>query len=359
MPAVLAPLAGVSDLPFRLITRRFGCPLAFTEMVNARALGLANARTLNFLRTSPLDAPLGVQLLAREPHHLVEAFEVLSRHQYALVDLNAACPVRKVTRKGEGAALLKTPEVLERLVRTLVAHSPVPVTVKIRSGWDGSSINAPEIARRVADAGADAVCVHGRTRNQGYGGKADLNVIRAVKEAVSIPVIASGDVFSAASARRMWAETGCDAVMVARGALGNPWIFREIAAVYAGVDQPVRPAPEELKATMREHLGMCVQFLGERMGVINFRKFFIWYTRGLPNARLLRPKAVLANTARDVAALIDESAGLSISRFIFAGFPRRIRLAAGIDRGSESRMALLSFLKMSGKAREFRYTTTG
>ena len=305
MPVILAPLAGISDLPFRLIARRLGCPLAFTEMINARALGLTNRRTLDLLRTSALDAPLGIQLLAREPEDLLKAFEVLDGHAYALIDLNAACPVRKVTRKGEGAALLKTPEVLTSLVRTLVAHARVPVTVKIRSGWDQTTINAPEVARRIADAGADAVCIHGRTKSQGYGGKADLGLMKAVKEAVSIPVIASGDVFSASAAQRIFDETGCDGVMVARGALGNPWIFREISSHCAGSSMPERPSLEELKATMREHLDMSVDYLGERMGVINFRKFFIWYTKGLANARLVRPKAVLTNTVRDVLALID------------------------------------------------------
>lgn len=305
MPVILAPLAGVSDLPFRLITRKLGCPLAFTEMINARALGLTNGRTLNLLQTSPLDSPLGVQLLAREPDHLKEALDVLDDYPCALIDLNAACPVRKVTRKGEGAALLKEPDVLAKLVETLVARAHVPVTVKIRSGWDRDSVNAPEIARRVAEAGADAVCIHGRTRNQGYGGKADIKVIRAVKEAVSIPVIASGDIFSAAAAMKVWDETGCDGIMVARGALGNPWIFREIAAAREGRPIPARPSLEELKATMREHLILSVQHLGERMGVINFRKFFIWYTKGLKNARSLRPKAVLLNTAGQMEGFID------------------------------------------------------
>ena len=306
MPAILAPLAGVSDLPFRLIARRFGCPLAFTEMINARALGLSIGRTLDLLQSSPPDAPLGVQLLAREPKHLLDALEVLNGYPYALVDLNAACPVRKVTRKGEGAALLKEPNVLVRLVETLVAHAPVPVTVKIRSGWDDTTVNATEIARRAADAGADAICIHGRTRNQGYGGKADLDVIRAVKETVSIPVIASGDVFSAAAAQKVWEKTGCDAVMVARGALGNPWIFREIAAIHRRDALPSRPSIEELKATMGEHLDMSVQYLGEGKGVINFRKFFIWYTKGLKNARILRPRAVLVNTVEQMKTLIDE-----------------------------------------------------
>jgi tRNA-dihydrouridine synthase B len=275
-------------------------------MVNARALGLTNGKTLGLLETSPLDAPLGVQLLAREPDDLVRALEVLDGYPCSLVDLNAACPVKKVTRKGEGAALLREPETLSKLVSALVANSRLPVTVKIRSGWDQATVNAPEIARRIAGAGADAICIHGRTRNQGYGGKADLTVVSAVKQAVSIPVIASGDIFSAAAARKMWNETGCDAVMVARGALGNPWIFREIAAIYRGEDRPPRPTPEELRAAAREHFTLSVQYLGERLGVINFRKFFAWYTKGLKNARSMRPRVVRACTVEEVEALMEE-----------------------------------------------------
>jgi tRNA-dihydrouridine synthase B len=299
-------MAGISDLPFRLIAREFGCPLAFTEMVNARALGLTNRKTLKLLESSPPDKPLGIQLLAREPDHLLEALDALSGYSYDLIDLNAACPVRKVTRKGEGAALLKEPEILSRLVKTLVDNSSVPVTVKIRAGWDHQSINATAVAKRIADAGAHAICVHGRTKNQGYGGKADLAVIRAVKEAVAIPVIGSGDIFSAQAAIRAMEETGCDGVMVARGGLGNPWIFQEAAALYRKEAIPARPEPDELRSVMIKHLTMSVECHGEKIGVIDFRKFFAWYTKGLRNARLLRPTAVLASTMGQMRDIIEE-----------------------------------------------------
>ena len=325
MPAMLAPMAGVSDLPFRLIARKFGCPLAFTEMINAQALCLANGKTLKFLVTSPADRPLGIQLLGREPEYLREALDVLDPCSYDVLDLNAACPVRKVTRKGEGAALLKEPRLLSKIVATLVAHAHVPVTVKIRSGWDHASVNAREIAQRIADAGADAVCVHGRTRSQGYGGNADLDVIRSVKEAVTIPVIASGDLFSAEAVEKAHRETGCDGVMVARGALGNPWIFDEIAAAYGKCPSPSRPGIEELTAVMEEHLRMSVESHGEVLGVIDFRKFFIWYTKGLKNARLLRPRAVLMNTPDEMGRLIDElrtSLSPELSPLVSQGSPR-------------------------------------
>jgi len=310
---MLAPMAGVSDLPFRLIAREFGCPLAFTEMINGRALALRNNKTLRLLRSLPQDRPLGVQLLGHEPDVLREALEALADYPYDVVDLNAACPVHKVTRKGEGAALLREPDVLFRLVSALVKHAPVPVTVKIRAGWDDDSINAPEIAKRIEAAGASAVCVHGRTRNQGYRGRADMSVIRAVKKAVAIPVIASGDVFSQEAAARIAQETGCDAVMVARGALGNPWIFRDLALAHGkgGRDADPRPlagapTPAEVKSTMEKHLALSVDYHGPVTGVINFRKCFVWYSRGLRDARPLRARAVYASGVDEMRALIDE-----------------------------------------------------
>ena len=313
MPFMLAPMAGVSDLPFRLIAREFGCPLAFTEMINGRALVLRNSKTLRLLRSLPQDRPLGVQLLGHEPDVLREALDALADYPYDVVDLNAACPVHKVTRKGEGAALLREPDVLFRLVSALVKHAPVPVTVKIRSGWDDGSINAPETAKRIEAAGASAVCVHGRTRSQGYRGKADMSVISAVKKAVAIPVIASGDVFSQEAAARIIEETGCDAVMIARGALGNPWIFRDLALTHGkgGRDAGSRPlagAPTlaEVKSIMEKHLALSVDYHGPVTGVINFRKCFVWYSRGLRDARLLRARAVYASSLDEMKALIDE-----------------------------------------------------
>ena len=310
---MLAPLSGFSDLPFRLIAREFGCPLAFTEMVNAVALGLRNVRTLGLLRSSPLDRPLGVQLLGRDPDAFLRALDVLADCAYDVLDVNAACPVHKVTRKGEGAALLKSPETLSRIVSALVEHSPVPVTVKIRAGWDSRSINAPEIAKRVEAAGASAVCVHGRTRNQAYRGSADASVIGAVKKAVCIPVIASGDLFSSDAAAWVMEETGCDAAMIARGALGNPWIFRDLAAMgekaaegAAAQRRGAVPTVAEAQSVMEKHLVLSVAAHGPQIGVIAFRKCFIWYTRGLRNARLSRSRAGGANSVDEMKALIRE-----------------------------------------------------
>ncbi len=312
MPFMLAPLSGVSDLPFRLIAREFGCPLAFTEMINARALAMRNSQTLSLLQSSAPDSPLGVQLLGHEPDAFLQALDVLASHPHDVLDVNAACPVHKVVRKGEGAALMRTPETLERIVAVLVRRSLVPVTVKIRAGWDRLSVNAPEIARRVEAAGASALCIHGRTRDQAYRGSADASVIKAVKEAVSIPVFASGDLFSPQAALGVMEETGCDGAMIARGALGNPWIFRDLAGLSETSDSAasreprVSPDLAEVQSVMEKHLNLSVWRHGPEVGVIAFRKCFIWYTKGLRNARAMRTRAVQASCLEEMKALIDE-----------------------------------------------------
>jgi len=254
-----------------------------------------------------------VQLLGRDPDAFLQALDVLADYPYDVLDVNAACPAHKVTRKGEGAALLKDPETLSRIVSALVKRALVPVTVKIRSGWDLRSINATEIAKRVEAAGASAVCVHGRTGDQGYRGSADASVIGTVKEAVDIPVVASGDLFSPEAAARVLEETGCDAAMIARGALGNPWIFRDLAAMgeKGGRGATGRlgarvPTVAEVQSVMEKHLALSIGRHGSQRGVINFRKCFIWYTRGLRNARLLRTRAVRLSCPEEMKTLIGE-----------------------------------------------------
>ena len=226
-PVMLAPMAGVSDLPFRLISRSFGTPLAFTEMIDVRAISHRDKRTRKMLMSSPEDRPLGVQLLGADEKYLAGALDVLAEHDFDLLDFNAACPTPKVTRKGKGAALLKEPRKLGAILKVLVGYAKVPVTVKIRTGWDADSVNAREVALYAEDAGISALFIHGRTKTQGYSGTVDYENIKEVKDALKIPVIASGDNLSLPLIKKMFDETGCDGVAVARGALGNPWIFRE------------------------------------------------------------------------------------------------------------------------------------
>lgn len=303
---ILAPMAGITDLPFRMLNRPFGCECAFVEMINARCLGYKSVKTRQMLASGPEDRPLGVQLLGCEPDFIRRGMDILSPYVFDILDFNAACPERKVTRRGEGASLLKDPVKLQGLVALVVRLSKVPVTVKIRTGWDGRSINAPEVAQRLQDAGACAVFVHGRTKEQGYGGAVDHRAIASVKKAVSIPVIASGDIFTPRSARAMIDDTGCDAVLVARGALGNPWIFRELREYFAHGSLPPRPTVGAIADVMQEHLRLCVGFHGERTGVVSFRKFFIWYTWGHHSVRHLRQHATSAKTADQMHKVIEE-----------------------------------------------------
>lgn len=303
---MLAPMAGVSDLPFRLVTRSFGCPLAFTEMIDATALGRNDKRTRHMLSSVPSDRPLGVQLLGNDAEHLVRGLAALEGYQFDLLDLNAACPTPKVTRKGKGAALLREPRKLKALLKALVDHTDVPVTVKIRTGWDADSQNAKEVALYAQDTGIDALFIHGRTRTQGYSGMVDYRAISEVKTALSIPVIASGDNTSVPLVRTMFEETGCDGVAIARGALGNPWIFSQLNRFLREGTFHERPGMDERIAVMKKHLELLVQHWGDRRGASSFHKFFIWYTRGLPGMKLLRDKAFRTDGAEELSAVIEE-----------------------------------------------------
>jgi tRNA-dihydrouridine synthase B len=301
---ILAPLAGISDLPFRMLNRGFGCELAFVEMINVRCLSHKSRKTRGMLLSEGRDRPLGVQILGCEPAYIERGLDVLSRYEFDLLDFNAACPEKKVVRRGEGAALLREPAKLHSLVKLVARKSKVPVTVKLRSGWDAESVNTAETARLCEDAGAAAVIVHGRTRTQFYSGTVDYGAIAAAKRAVSIPVIGSGDIFSAAMAERMFTETGCDAVTVARGSFGNPWIFRELEAYGAGKPVPAHPGPALIGSVMREHLDALAGFYGEKSAVILFRKFFAWYTKGFRQVRPVREKVSRVRTHDEMAELI-------------------------------------------------------
>lgn len=311
-PIILAPLAGVSDMPFRMVARAFGCELAYVEMLSIHALSHRNKKTMVLLERPPADKPLGVQILGRDPERIERAMEFLEPCGFDLLDLNAACPVKKVAKRGEGAALMKEPEVLEAVLRVIVRKSTIPVTVKIRSGWDSESVNAAEIARRAEQAGVAAIYIHGRTRTQQYSGQVDYAPIAEAVRAVSVPVIGSGDVFDAKGAKRMLDETGCAGVVAARGAMGNPWIFPETRQYLDTGTLPPRPDIHEITRVMREHLRMCVELYGDEVAVKIYRKFFIWYTKGLHGAKPLRMQAVKCKDAACMAACIDalEAAGL-------------------------------------------------
>ncbi|MFO0754784.1 MAG: tRNA dihydrouridine synthase DusB [Thermodesulfovibrionales bacterium] len=305
-PCLLAPLAGISDLPFRMVNRSFGCGFAFAEMISARALVYRNRNTAAMLSSFPEDTPLGVQLLGNDPEMMKRALELLRDHAFDLLDINAACPVGKVTARGEGASLLRDPKALGALLRAVVAHSPVPVTLKIRAGWDDASRNALEVALRAREAGISGLFLHGRSREQGYSGRVDYRIIREVKEALDVPVIASGDALSPHLVRRMFEETGCDGVAVARGALGNPWIFKEIGPFLRDGTLLPRPEGPEVARTMQSHLDLCIAHYGEGVGTLVFRKFFAWYVRGFADIKVLKEQAFRAATREQMLGIIRE-----------------------------------------------------
>ncbi|MFC1666309.1 tRNA dihydrouridine synthase DusB [Candidatus Omnitrophota bacterium] len=302
---LLSPMAGVSSFPFRMLNRGFGCRFCFLEMINCRTLSYSNRKTQEMMRTSEKDRPLGVQILGRKEQFILRAVEKLQDYRMDILDFNAACPQKKITGRGEGAALLKTPKTLNSLLKLIVKNSNCPVTVKIRLGWNDFS-HARDIALYAQDAGIGALFIHGRTREQGYSGKVNYEAITAVKKSLDIPVIASGDILNAESARKMIDETGCDAVTVARGALGNPWIFKEIEEFLRTGRILKRPAIKEIAKTMKLHFELCLDFYGEKRGVVNFRKFFIWYTRHFRGVKPLRTKVARINTKEETSRLIND-----------------------------------------------------
>lgn len=299
-------MAGITDLPFRMLNRSFGCRFAFAEMISARSLVYGSRTTEQMLSTAPGDRPLGLQLLGNDPEVITRAVEIVREYRFDLLDLNAACPVSKVIKRGEGAGMLREPRKVAEALKAMVRFSPVPVTVKIRSGWDERTVNAVEVARLAQDAGISALFIHGRTRAQGYRGRVDYGIIREVKSVLQIPVIASGDTLSPRLIKRMFDETGCDGITIARGALGNPWIFREAAEFLERGSLPQRPSVHELADTMIRHLDLYSASYGEKAAVVLFRKFFGWYAKGIPDVTSLRVEAFRAETRERLLEIIEE-----------------------------------------------------
>ncbi|MFC1621308.1 tRNA dihydrouridine synthase DusB [Candidatus Omnitrophota bacterium] len=301
----LSPMAGISSLPFRMLNREFGCEFCFLEMINCRSLSGSSRKTQEMMNTSEKDKPLGVQILGEKKEFILRALEKLRDYRMDVLDFNAACPQKKITSRGEGAALLKTPKKLNKLLKLIVKNSDRPVTAKIRLGWNDFS-HARDIALYAQDAGIRALFVHGRTREQGYSGKVNYKAISMIKKALCIPVVGSGDILNAEMAKKMLDETGCDTITVARGALGNPWIFKEIKEFLKTGNILKRPSMKEVTNIMKFHLDLCCNFYGEKRGVIGFRKFFIWYTRYFKGVKPLRNKAAHVKTLLETTGLIDD-----------------------------------------------------
>ncbi|MBN1547315.1 MAG: tRNA dihydrouridine synthase DusB [Syntrophaceae bacterium] len=278
---LMAPMAGITNLPFRTIVREFGCDLAFTEMISAMGLVRGTVKSYRYLDTDATDRPLGVQIFGADPKVMAEAARIVEGRGADLIDINMGCPVKKVVRTGAGAALMKSPAKIGEILSAVRGAIKIPLTVKIRVGWNKGSVNAPEIAAIAADCGVDAVILHGRTAEQGYSGRADWGIIGEVKSRISIPVVGNGDLRSGADVLGMQGASGCDAFMVGRGALGYPWIFQEIIAILHSGEALGSPTLEERRAVIAMHLQKEIAYAGEKIGYRSFRKHLLWYTRGL------------------------------------------------------------------------------
>jgi tRNA-dihydrouridine synthase B len=299
-PLVLAPMAGITDFPFRMICKRLGAGLVYSEMLSVEALVREHKRTKGMLRTDPDERPVVFQIFGSKPESLAEAARIVSRADVDFIDINMGCPVPKVLKCGAGSALLRDIPLAREIMSAVVSASRIPVTVKIRLGWDTKNIVALDMARAAESAGIAAITVHGRTKVQGFSGHADWSMIKAVKESVGIPVIGNGDVRSARDAKRMLDETGCDGVMIGRAVQGNPWIFREALQYLRTGAVPPPPTFEEREAVMQGHLVDMVNLAGENIGVREMRKHLCWYTKGIPGGAEFRERVNHLVSAGDV-----------------------------------------------------------
>ena len=304
---ILAPMAGITDLPFRTICRENGAALVCMEMVSAKALWFEDKKTASLLETSGDERPVSAQIFGSEPECMAFAAKKAIEISGAdLLDINMGCPVGKIANSGDGSGLMRTPDKAARIIRQVAQASPVPVTVKIRKGWDEQSANAVEFAKMARDEGVSAVTVHGRTRAQMYSGKADWDIIAEVKQALDIPVIANGDIFTPEDAVQILRYTGADGAMIARGAMGNPWLFSQAAALIDGKEpEPLPTLAQRVDVAVRQ-FEMAVNLKGEKIGCLEARKHYAWYLKGVPNATNMRKKINAIVSLEDIYQITEE-----------------------------------------------------
>ena len=305
-PLALAPMAGITDLPFRLICRRLGCGMTVSEMVSAKGLLYKNVKTTEMLRIDDGERPTAIQLFGSVPAELAEAARMVEASGADMIDFNMGCPVPKIVNNGEGSALMKNPQLAHDILAAMIKAVKIPVTVKFRAGWDDANRNAVEIARAVEAAGVSAVAVHGRTRQQFYEGKADWSIIADVKQAVKVPVFGNGDIFTVADGLRMLEQTGCDGLMIGRGADGNPWLFTALAAALRGEPLPQPPSLKERLAQASEHLAMLIDYKNEVVAVKEMRRHISAYLKGMPHAAEFRGRFHKVDTQEQFSQLLAE-----------------------------------------------------
>ncbi len=302
----LSPMAGVTDLPFRLICKEQNCGMLYTEMINAKALCYDDENTKKMLKIEEAEHPVAVQIFGSDPEFMGRAAEIMNEYPNEILDINMGCPAPKVIKNGDGSALMKNPKLAEEVLKAVVKNSKKPVTLKIRKGWDDNSINAVEIAKIAEASGISALAIHGRTREQYYSGKADWNIIAEIKNNIGIPVIGNGDVFSVEDARNMLDKTNCDAIMIGRGAQGNPWIFKRINHYMQTGEILPEPALEEKINTAIKHLDLAVKEHGEYIAVREMRKHIAWYLKGLRNSARIRDEINKIESHQEVVNRLNE-----------------------------------------------------
>ena len=305
-PLILAPMAGVTDLPFRLLCKEQGYSLVYTEMVSAKAILYKNKNTRALLEVKEEEHPVAVQLFGSDPAVMAEIAAQVEEGPFEIIDVNMGCPVPKIVKNGVGSALMRDPKLAEKILTAMVKATKKPVTVKFRKGFENGDSAAAEFAKMAEASGVAAVAVHGRTREQYYSGKADWDIIRQVKDAVSVPVIGNGDIFEPEDAVRMMEETGCDGVMIARGAKGNPWIFGRTKGLMETGITPPKPSGGEIRDMILRHGRMLSECKGEKAGIREMRSHMAWYTSGLPNSASLRNDMNQAETYEDMEKLLKE-----------------------------------------------------
>jgi len=301
----LAPMAGVTDMPFRILCKEQGCSLVYSEMVSAKGMHYKDEKSVRLTEICQGEKPASVQIFGSNPQIMAEIAQRLNASDASFIDINMGCPTPKITKNGEGSALMLQPELVKKLVNAVVKVSTKPVTIKIRKGWDKDNINAVEIAKIAASCGVSAIAIHGRTREQFYSGNADWDIIRQVKEAVDIPVIGNGDIFKPQDAKKMLEETGCDAVMIGRGAQGNPWIFKSTINYLKDGSIKAQPTAEEKIRMILRHFEMLVELKGEHTGICEMRKHIAWYIKGMKKASQVKERVFRLMQKEEIIDLLQ------------------------------------------------------